>query len=103
MRTRALASAGALSLVVSSHERIRAYVELKGGDIVVTLPGADYSVTYFKPERDSAEAGSCEASASAGARFAERTRRRRIWNTRKSLRRLGSQLPQSGSFFKASV
>ena len=52
MRTRALASAGALSLVVSSHERIRAYVELKGGDIVVTLPGADYSVTYFKPERE---------------------------------------------------
>jgi hypothetical protein len=27
------------------------HVEVKGGDIVVTLPGADYSVTYFKPER----------------------------------------------------
>jgi hypothetical protein len=27
------------------------HVEVEGGDIVVTLPGTDYSVTYFKPER----------------------------------------------------
>jgi hypothetical protein len=27
------------------------HVEVKGGDTVVTLPGVDYSVTYFKPER----------------------------------------------------
>jgi len=27
------------------------HVEVGGGDIVVTLPGTDYSVTYFKLER----------------------------------------------------
>ena len=27
------------------------HVEVEGGDIVVTLPGTDYSVTYFKLER----------------------------------------------------
>ena len=26
-------------------------LHVKDGDIVITLPGTDYSVTYFKPER----------------------------------------------------
>ena len=49
MTGRASASAGALFVIVSHMSELELHVS--DGDIVVTLPWTDYTVTYFKPER----------------------------------------------------